>query len=148
MNCKIWEIKLSITCLGFETFPFNRNNLFRLEESNMEICKQQKLLEGTQESLKELCTGIAHVNNLISKNLYKKRNSMKKHTWIYRNKLHMKHWRFAKISYDSYLMQDHWFVGKINKWLWDTECQWPQPSTETSNQNKSLHCEMPVYPIR
>ena len=46
----------------------------------MEICKQQKLLEGTQESLKELCTGIAHVNNLISKSLYKKRNSMKKHT--------------------------------------------------------------------
>ena len=39
-------------------------------------------------------------------------------------------------------MQDHGFVGKINKWLRETKCQWPQPSTKTSHQNKGLHREM------
>lgn len=42
-----------------------------------------------------------------------------------------------------YLMQDHGFVGKVNKWLRDTKCQWPQTCSKTSNENKCLHLDMP-----
>lgn len=41
-----------------------------------------------------------------------------------------------------YLMQDHGFVGKVNKWLRDTKCQWPQTCSKTSNENKCLHLDM------
>lgn len=45
----------------------------------------------------------------------------------------------VKGKYEVYLMQDHGFVGEINKWLGDTECQWPQTCAKTSNKNKRLH---------
>lgn len=45
-------------------------------------------------------------------------------------------------------MQDHGFVSKINKRLGDTECQWPQSCSETSDQNQSLHCDIPLaFPV-
>lgn len=42
-----------------------------------------------------------------------------------------------------YLMKDHRFVSKINKWLRETECQGPQPCSKPSNKNKCLHYDMP-----
>lgn len=38
-------------------------------------------------------------------------------------------------------MKDHGFICKINKRLWETESQWPQPSAEASNKNECLHLD-------
>lgn len=38
-------------------------------------------------------------------------------------------------------MQDHGFISKINQRLRNTEGQWPQPSSKTSNKNQGLHFE-------
>lgn len=40
-------------------------------------------------------------------------------------------------------MQDHGFVGKVNKWLREAKCQWPQTCSKTPNENKCLHLDMP-----
>lgn len=42
-------------------------------------------------------------------------------------------------------MQNHWFVSKFDKWLWDAEGEWPEPSTEPSNKDKCLHLEIPIF---
>lgn len=40
-----------------------------------------------------------------------------------------------------YLVKDHGFVGKVNKGFWEAESQRPQPSSKSSNKNKSFHGE-------
>ena len=40
---------------------------------------------------------------------------------------------------NSHLVQDHGLVGKVHQRLGHTQCQWPQPGAEPSDQNQSLH---------
>lgn len=40
------------------------------------------------------------------------------------------------------LMQNHWLVGKVNKWLWHAECQGPQLSPKSTYKDECLHGDL------
>jgi len=46
-----------------------------------------------------------------------------------------------------YLMQDHRFVSKLNKWFRVFESQRPQPCSKPSNKDQCLHSDkLPAFP--
>jgi len=54
----------------------------------------------------------------------------------------MKHYTQYKKFYPDKgfnLMHHHWLVGELYKWLWPTECKWPQASPISADQYQSLH---------